>query len=242
MALRTLTFGDLDSGIWGAAWELGEGQGGFALVGTPDGALASGATLTPAWALSDSEVELESVSQGEATQLDAGCDQLVLVRGHVRVAAGEYAVDCLGRRGVRSTLDPDAQGSIRDVAAWFSPEDGLALLSTRPAGAAGHQDDRVTASLFESGHALAVAEPRLSSTYTADGMPIHAGVELWLVHPDADEEPADEAVRYPRRAAGEAASPSATTSTGPLAVQARLFSWHWRGQSGAGVYVLAHRQ
>ena len=115
------------------------------------------------------------------------------------------------------------------------------MTAARPTKASGHQTDQLTASLFEAGHALPVAEPRLSTSYTSGGSPTHAGLELWLERP-GDEESADETGRYPRRAAGEAAGSPATTVAGSLAVEARLFRWHSHGHVGAGVYLLAQSQ
>jgi hypothetical protein len=233
--LRTLTFGDLDSGLWGAAWELGDGRGGFALVG--DGARE--AVLTDDWRVTGDELELETAADDQPPE---DFDQLVRVRGRVRIAGTEHSLDCLGRRGTRKTLDLAGYESVRDVSAWFSPEDGLALVAARPAGSPGHAADLLTASAFEAGHPLAIAEPRLSTTYDADGSPIRAGLELWLERPVDQDEPGEETLRYPRRVAGEAASGLANAGTGSLLVQARLFRWHARSEEGAGVYVLARSQ
>ena len=225
MALRTLTFGDLKSGTWGAAWRLGDGQGGFGLVGDRS------ASLTDDWRLTGDGVELEVVAGGAPSELRDGFDELVSVRGRL----AERPVHCLGRRGERAALDPASYESIRDVSAWFSPNDGIALLAARRRGSRGQDVEFLTVSAFEEGRALPIADPRMSTTYAADGSPIKAGLELWLETSDDEE---DETLRYPRRAAGEAAGRPAATVAGPLAAQARLFRWHSHGNEGAGVYLI----
>jgi len=225
MTLRTLTFGDLESGTWGAAWDIGGGRGGFGLIG------ALGASLTEDWRLTGQGVELEVVTDGVRSELADGFDELVTVQGRV----AERSVQCLGHRGERRGLDPADYESIRDVSAWFAPDDGVALLAARPRRSGGHDAELLTVSAFETGRALPIADPRLSTTYGEDGSPTRAGLELWLEQPDEEEE---EAPHPPYRAAGEAAGATATATTGSLAVEGRLFRWHWRGHDGAGVYVL----
>lgn len=231
MALRTLTFGDLDSGIWGAAWNLGGGDGSFAVIGDLSG------SLTDDWRLTGEGVELEVVADGVRSELEDGFDELVTVRGRV----AERPIECLGRRGERRTLDPAGQESVRDISAWFGPDDGIAVLATRRRGARGHDDELLTVSAFEAGQPLPVAEPRLSTTYAGDGTPIRAGLELWVERSDDHGAGDEESVLYPKRAAGEAVGAVATVSAGPLLVEARLFRWHARGEDGAGVYVIVRR-
>jgi hypothetical protein len=238
--LRTLTFGDLKSGIWGALWDAGDGGPRFALVG--DGADVSGAVLTDDWGVMGEAISLQSTASGEPTELPDGFDQLATVSGRLTIAGAEVSVQSLGRRGLRGTLDPAAYESVRDVSAWFTADDGVALTSARPAGARGHADDVVSVSAFESGHPLAISEPRLSTTYASDGSPIRAGLELWLQDQregEQAEEEQEHVVLHPRRAAGEATGSIAVTESDSLAVEARLFRWHSRGLEGAGVYVLA---
>ena len=225
MAIRTLTFADLESGTWGAAWDLGDGQGGFGLVG------ALSASLTGGWRLEGEGVELEVVADGVRSELEEGFDELVTVQGRV----ADRSVQCLGRRGERQRLDPADYESIRDVSAWFAPDDGVAVLAARPRRSRGHDAELLTVSAFEAGRSLPIADPRLSTAYGADGSPSRAGLELWLEQPEDAEE---ETHHPPYRAAGEAIGAAATAGTGSLAVEGRLFRWHWRGRDGAGVYVI----
>jgi hypothetical protein len=250
MILRTLAFGDVELDIWGSAWALGDGGPRFTAVG----ARGTAAALDPparleisddkSWWLASDEVELETVPEGEAAIISEGFDQLVRVRGRLRAGRSDYEIDCLGSRAARDGVELSALDSIRGVSAWFGPDLGLTVLSARPRGAAGHDHDRITASLFEQGRSLTVDEPRFSTTYAAGGVPARASVELWLEPDEADATAAGEEQpeTRPRRAAGESIGPGATRSDGQLDARASLFRWHAEGRVGPGVYMLARTQ
>lgn len=225
MAIRTLTFGDLESGIWGAAWALDEGRGGFGLIGERS------ASLSDDWRLTGEEVELEAAGEGVRSELADGFEELITVQGRV----AERSVQCLGRRGERRSLDPAEYESIRDVSAWFASDDGLGLLAARPARARGHDAELLSVSAFEAGRPLPIEDPRLSTAYGPDGAPLRAGLELWLEQPDDEQE---DAHHPPYRAAGERSGASANAVSGSLAVEGSFFRWHWRGNEGAGVYLV----
>lgn len=249
MTLRTLAFGEVEIGIWGSAWDLGDGGSGFTAVGARDGAavLDRSARIELAddeaasWWLASDELELESLPEGEMATLPDGFDQLVRVRGRLRAGAEDYELDCLGSRASRGDVELSRLESIRAVSAWFGPDLGMAVVSGRPRGAAGHDHDLITASLFEQGHSMTIEDPRLSTTYTESGIPARASIELWH-EPDASEvtdggqEPPEP---RPRRAAGESTGPVANRSDDQLDVHAALFRWHSQGREGPGVYVLA---
>jgi hypothetical protein len=166
-------------------------------------------------------------------------DQLVTVRGrlesnHVR------EVDCRGCRSERAdAVEPGRFALVRDACAWFGPGDGFALVAIRPRRASGHGDEHVSATVFSAGHALPVAEPRLSTAYTEEGQPLRATLELWLGDDEDPAEPGQEAVQYPRRAAGVASGPAATHEFANLALGVQPFRWRAEGRNGAGIYLLA---
>ena len=252
MNFRTLSFGEVGLGLWGAAWDLGDGEPKFTALGghgttvltNPAARIELGDEELGSWWLSGDDVELESVPEGPAATVSDGFDQLTRVRGRLRAAGTDHEVDFLGSRAFRGGLDLIEFESIREVSAWFGPDLGMTALSARPRGAAGHGDDLITASLFEQGQALTIEDPRLSTTYTAHGVPARASVELWLEpdessHPNGGEEPPEP---RPRRAAGEAVGPIAGRSDQELDVHAALFRWHSQGREGDGVYVVAGRR
>jgi hypothetical protein len=249
MSFRTLAFGEVEIGMWGSAWDLDDASPGFAAVGARGGATL----LDPpaqidlsddeagSWWLASHDLELESVPEGQAATLPHGFDQLVRVRGRLRAGGEDYEVDCLGTRASRRELELSRLDSIREVSAWFGPDLGLAVMATRPRGAAGHDHDLITASLFEQGRSVTIEDPRLSTTYAEGGNPARASVELWLEPEDPDvtnaaQEPPEP---RPRRAAGESIAAVASRSEEQLDVHAALFRWHAQGREGPGVYVLA---
>lgn len=163
-------------------------------------------------------------------------DQLVTVRGQLR-GEGAREVDSRGCRSERTPgIEPGKFRLVRDVCGWFGEGEGFAVIAVRPRRASGHGDERTTATLFSGGHALAVAEPRLSTAYAEDGPVVRAALELWL--PERDKSDEDDAVQYPRRAAGEPSSPGTIHDVGQLSVHVQPFRWRSEGRDGAGVYLL----
>jgi hypothetical protein len=86
----------------------------------------------------------------------------------------------------------------------------------------------------------AVEDPRLSTTYAADGWPWRAGLELWLAA--AGEGGGDSERQYPRRASGDAVGGRAQAEDGALTLRAQPFRWHSRARVGTGMYLLARRR
>lgn len=248
MPFRTLSFGDLETGVWGSAWSLDDGRGGFCLFGDAAAArsLEPPATIVVsddqgAWELTGQGVELRCVPAAEPAAVSGGFDHLAHVHGRLSALGAERELDCLGRCGARDALAPQEFESVRDVAAWFEPDQGLAVLAARPRGASSHAQDVLSASAFEEGHSLALNDSRLSTTYLAAGLPARASFELWPEPVEAaDDESLDEAEEpRPRRAAGEAIGPGASYEGAGLSVRGAPFRFHSRGRPGAGVYVLA---
>lgn len=249
MRLRTLAFGEVELGIWGSAWDLGDGGPAFVAAGARGSAAALDRPPrlelsddeTGSWWLASEELELESVPESEPATVSHGFDQLVRVRGRLRAAGSDFEVDYLGTRAARDGFEPSGLDSIRSVSAWFGPDLGLAVLAARPAGAAGHDHDLVTASLFEQGRSLMIEDPRLSTTYGTARVPTRASIELWL-EPDEDQAPdagPEPPEPRPRRVAGESVGTLASRTDQQLDAHASLFRWHTQGREGPGVYVLA---
>jgi hypothetical protein len=248
-ALRTFAFGRLDTGVWGVAWIPADPQQAFVAIGSPTGSAVLPATLdgdSPdhAWSLRADGIGLQIAPAGDPVRAAGpgtngeagGFDQLCLIDGSVLIGAAEHCAHSYGSRTARPRLaDLDRFASVREVAAWFGPDQGLTLLALRPPRSRGHDHDVLSASLFDPEGAVAVAEPRLSTTYAAGGRIARAGLELWLGGDDEEEQ------QYPRRVAGEALGPAASGTAGGLAVQAELLRWHSRGLDGVGVYLLATR-
>lgn len=247
-ALRTLAFGDLEPGVWGAAWiPAQDGPAVTALGGNGEGVLVSGARVTAdpdtgEWHLAGDRTALTVSGAGEAVAVGAtddrveGFDQLCRVTGRFELDGAEHVVDCLGLRASRSgEFDLGKLESVRAVSTWFEPDEGLSLMAFRARKAKGHDGDVVTAAVLTPEASARVEDPRLSTMYDGAGWPVRAGLELWIAREGEDEQ-------YPRRASGEAAGARAQSADGELELRAEPFRWHSRGREGAGMYILARRR
>jgi hypothetical protein len=202
------------------------------------------------WTLRGEGIKLELSAAGEPAEIalpESGVEagtQLCRVHGGLALDGSEHELDCFGQLGTRAwPADPTRVESLREVLAWFGPDDGLALVSLRSPHSDGHDRDVVAGVLFEEGSPVEIADPRLSTTYTAEGRPARASLELWLDELERDTpdpDPDDGVVpHFPRRAAGEAAGAAVQLAVAALDVQAAVFRWHMSGRDGAGVYLLA---
>jgi hypothetical protein len=190
----------------------------------------------------DSGFELSFEALAPPAELDAaepaaraggmvGYEQLCRVRGTVRAGGAEQSVDCLGQRShVWGEPDWERIEETRNVAAWLEDGTAVTLTSVRPRGANGQDADAVWAVLLDPAGSLHVDEPRLSTTFDADGRQRRAGLELWVGEEDG----------YARRAAGEVLCGS-TFDLGQLRLDCSFFAWHMEGRNGVGRYDLVRR-
>ena len=198
------------------------------------------------YAADDASLDLHLRASGAIATLDPesgvaraggmeGFDQAVRVTGTATIGGQRVAVDGRGQRG-HSWGAPDWDRILlaRTVGAWLDDDLSVALTAIRPSGAKHHEDERIAATILdrdpESGEAraTAVVEPRLSTTYDAEGRQTAAGLELFV-----DEE------SFPRRAAGEVRC-GTTLDLGRLQLHCAFFTWRMEGRTGVGRYdVLA---
>jgi hypothetical protein len=239
--VRVVAFGDLESGLWGAAWLPPDGAGEGAVgVGSdvgPRPLTLTGQDLSAPWRLRGEGIELEWEGLSNAVWRDSsapekGFDQLCRVTGTVETGLSARGLPSLGWR--TAFPDPVKVSSLRLLAAWFEAGDGFALLALRPAKARGQEQDVVVAAEFDQHRATSVTDPRLSTTYSASGEPMRAGVEVWIEAAEDSEQ------LYPRRAIGEATQSPVRWEVGDLAVEAQPFRWHSTGHEGAGIYLLSN--
>lgn len=259
--LRVLAFGGVDGALWAAAVDgalvVGEGAGATSSVAS----LGPGAWSIDGdgWRLAGDGVELTvepasaSASAPAAGEVAgaagvSGVQELCRVRGSVRVGDRERAVDCAGARllvdlaggggGGRGDGRADGGGdgryeSVRAVCGWVADDEGFALAALRPRRHRGHESDVVAATLFDPQAWVTVADPRLSTTYDADGVPARVNLELWI---------GDGETEFPRRVAGEAVAPGVVVDArGDRSAQARIvpLRCHSHGHEGFGAYILA---
>lgn len=247
-ALRTLAFGDVEGTVWGAGWFSDSADGALTMFGAGGGQPTVLTGQAPANQSPDGDWQLGQLVVSPATdavavpvpgskdQLEAH-EQLCRVTGRLDIDGGEREIDCLGvRTWVTGQIDLDRYESIRVVSTWFEPDEAMALTAFRARKSKGHDGDAMAAAVIGPEHSTAVEDPRLSTTYEAEGWPLRAGLELWLPAPEDSER------QFPRRASGEAAGVRAQAQTSTLELRAEPFRWHSRGRDGAGMYILARRR
>jgi hypothetical protein len=166
-----------------------------------------------------------------------GYDQLVRVTGSVVVDGQTRRFSGRGQRGHSwGAPDWDKLSVARTLGVWLDDESGVTLTAVRPADATSHADEAVHAVLLAPGEdegesvATVVADPRVSTTYDAEGRQRHAGLELYVT---------DDAA-YARRAAGEVAC-GTTLDLGRLRLDCAFFIWRMEGRSGVGRYDVLRR-
>lgn len=243
-ALRTVAFGD--GSVWGASWSSDSAGSSLTALGAgPEATVLTGVRLPDSdggaeaeWRLDIDGVGLVVAPAGELVDVQAaqdgveGWNQLCRVSGWF----GQHEVDCLGLRCAWSdAVDLSRYESIRAVSAWFDPDEGFALTAFRPRKAKAHDADLLAAAVIAADGSAPVEDPRLSTTYAADGWPSRAGLELWLAGPKAEQQ-------YPRRVSGEAIGARAQAKAGELELRAEPFRWRGRAREGAGMYLLARRR
>jgi hypothetical protein len=235
---RTVAFGDVDGGVWGAAVQSARAGLVFGVGDGPSVAVEPEWTVEDrAWHLRGEDYELHVEPRGEAPiegdgdgTEPSGLQELCRVHGRIGLDDGEQVLECAGTRTALDGIERDAVGSIRVVSAWFGPDEAITAIALRSRRAADHEADMIAATLFDPDGWVPVADPRLSTTYTESGDPARASLELWVA--DGENE-------YPRRAAGEATGRGGAHAAGELALRVAPLRCHSRGLEGAGVYVLA---
>jgi hypothetical protein len=181
--------------------------------------------------------ELECEALGAPAELGGGgmtgYEQLCRVRGIARVGGRELAIDCLGQRG-HSWGEPDWErmSLARTVGAWLDDELAVLMSAIRPNGAGDHEHEQLAAVVLEGAPptATAVAEPRLSTAYDADGRQRRTGWELW----PEDEE------GFARRGAGEILC-GTSLDLGRLRLDCAFFRFRMEGREGVGRYDVLRR-
>ncbi len=162
-----------------------------------------------------------------------GFDQPVRVRGRAEVGGRHITIDAVGQRG-RSWGAPDWTSieRTRVAGAWF--DDGAVSLSAiLPEGSGGHGDEALSAVIFEpeAGEEgfVRVGDPRLSTTYDAEGRQGRAALELWVT----DDGP-------PRRLWGDVVC-GTTLDLGRLRLDCSFVRWHMGGREGVGRFDVLRR-
>jgi len=160
-----------------------------------------------------------------------GYEQLCRVTGTASHGGRTHQVRCLGQRGqLWGNPDWSRIELARTVSVWLGEDRAVTLTAVRPAKSKGHLDEALSAHVFESGEALAVQEPRLSTTYDGERRQRRAGLELWM----------DEESDHARRIAGEVLC-GTTIDLGEQRLDSAFFHWRMEGNEGVGRYDVLRR-
>ena len=199
--------------------EAGEGRWSLTLDGEQPFALEFEALAPP------SELTKDSAA-GKAGGME-GSEWFCRVTGTL----GGAPFTGLGQRGT-SWGEPNwgAMVLARTVTAWFDETHAVSLAAIRSAKAKSHADEAVTAVVFGENGPVQVAEPRMSTTYDAEGRQRSVGLELYV---GAEDE-------YPIRAAGEVVA-GTTLDLGRLRLECAFFRWRMHGRTGTGRYDVLRR-
>jgi len=160
-----------------------------------------------------------------------GYEQLCRVTGTASHGGRTHQVRCLGQRGqLWGNPDWSRIELARTVSVWLGEDRAVTLTAVRPAKSKGHLDEALSAHVFESGEALAVQDPRLSTTYDGERRQRRAGLELWM----------DEESDHARRIAGEVLC-GTTIELGEQRLDSAFFHWRMEGNEGVGRYDVLRR-
>jgi hypothetical protein len=182
------------------------------------------------------DLEFTAVSPPAELDEDDDAARIGGMAGHERLCrvsgtATGHRIDCLGQRGRSSGVaDWGRIALTRSVAAWLEDGASLTVAAVRPTGAESHADEATWGALLDAEAAVAVADPRVSTTYDGDGHQRRAGLELWVSEDDD----------YPRRGAGQVLCGS-SVELGQLRLDCAFFVWQLDGREGVGRYDMVRR-
>ena len=225
--------GDVAGATHGSAPVAGDGGGGEPVAGI----VATVQRPLEAWTLrydgehAGLDLRFEARSHPAAIPAQAtggmeGYEQLCSVSGSVTHGGRTEQVSCRGQRGhAWGEIDLQDVALVRSLSAWLGTDRAIALAAVRPAKARGHDEEVVAAWLIEDGDPVAIAEPRLSTTYDGEQHQRRAGLELWVAE-DSD---------YARRAGGEVVC-GTTIELGDARLESAFLRWRMEGRQGVGRY------
>jgi hypothetical protein len=136
-------------------------------------------------------------------------------------------------RGGAVISEAEPTGLRRTIWTAFGPELGFALRSSGRAGDHGAEQSEAAVARGTPLTRAPAEDPRLSTTYGADGSILRAGIELWEHGPEDDADKPHDRHRAVRLA-GE------TIATGSLDEQTTVafLAWHHDGATGIGSYTI----
>ncbi len=232
--LHLVLFTSSSSPAWSAAWfPGGPGAGLLALDDGQTPRLLPATLEAPvggAWVVRAGDVELRFDADGDpvaAPAVEGSELQGEQLRMRLAGTEGATGAGVAGRYALPEA--PERTDSVRAVGAWFAEAETVGVLSVRPRKHRGHGQDAVVGAVDDPEGWPPVTDPRLSTTYAADGRPARMNLELWT----------DDEAQLARRVAGEALGPRVAASAAGWQLDAQRLECHSRGREGSGVYLLA---
>lgn len=230
-------FGDVESGIGGLAWDVGEpgavllsdGEARPASFAIEEGGDAAALEIT------SGDLKLEATLAPNTAEVP-----LVDKEGHdphglrfnacaaeVRSAGGNQTFRCAGYIA-RWSADPiEGAATFRQLAIERGDDSFLIATALGQSTAEGHGEERTSGWLLDGETATPFEETLISTQYDAPGKPTRLGLELWAE--DADQTSRAAATRVSGSSLG--VGESGATSAG-------LFRCHSDGTEGFGSYLL----
>jgi hypothetical protein len=230
-------FGDLNAGLGGLAWDIGEP--GALLLSHGDATSASFALEQGGGAAT---LEIEAGDQTLEATLAPHTAEVPLADsdGHdphglrfsacaaeVRSSGGDQTFSCTGYIARWSTDPVEGAGAYRFLAIERGGESFLIATAVGASGSESHGDERTSGWQLDGETAAPFAESLISTQYDASGDQTRLGLELWPV--DADQS---------TRAAATRVSGSSLGVVESGATRAGLFRCHSDGTEGFGSYLL----
>jgi hypothetical protein len=228
-------FGDVEAGLGGLAWDLGEPG---ALL------LSKGAVRQATFAL-EHDLETTTVEiTADADTIEASLSpQRTLIEhpdaenpvefkataavAEVRSKGGSQTFECAGQISEWVGNPLEGAGILRHLAIGGAPDTQLIATASGAPGAEGHGSERAVGWLLTADTGVPYEETLISTQYDADGDPTRIGLELWPEDADTSS-----------RAAATRVSGSLLGGLRAGPVWAGLFRCHTDGTEGLGSYLL----
>lgn len=223
-------FGDLNAGLGGLAWDLGEpgavllsdGKAQPASFAIEEGGDA--ATLE----ISAEEVSLDATLIPETAEIAlAGGPVATVCTAEVRPPSGGRSVRCTGQICHWSTGSLAGTATFRQIAIETGDGSYLITVARAEPGAAGHGEEQTGGWRIQGEEASAFEEALITTQYDGSGDPTRLGLELWAT--GADQASRAAATRIAGSLLGGARSDGAWGG---------FFRCHTDGSEGLGTYVL----
>jgi len=142
---------------------------------------------------------------------------------HATGHAGVVQIDCLARVG-EDTQAVTSGPPKRTISALMRTD----LAFVCQASGTDPESGTLEARILRSGESVSVDDPRLSTTYDADGTQLRTGLELW----ESEES------EFPLRLAAERVART-QFELGEVSFDCAFLRWHHEGEIGPGVYEAA---